>query len=122
MKIDWTHSSGLLAGMGTRFGSGCTAKVLAFPALGGRWDPSQAFMMAAAILVAAIGLRFAGGRPPLVFVGAMLAGMVVFEVVERLAALRAERRHPSLLQEACATRASRCSRASYTEQTPGAAR
>jgi len=91
MKIDWTHSSGLLAGMGTRFGSGCTAKVLAFPALGGRWDPSQAFVMAAAILVAAIGLRFAGGRPPLVFVGAMLAGMVVFEV--------AERRHPSLLKK-----------------------
>lgn len=142
--------SASIAGLLFRTGpilSGMTnpAKVLAFLDLGGRWDPSLAFVMAGAILVAAIGFRFAGargrtlfggqlrlpgaggidrrlllgslgfgaglglvgycpgpaiaalavgGRPTLMFVGAMLAGMVVFEVVARLAALRAERLHP----------------------------
>jgi uncharacterized membrane protein YedE/YeeE len=32
-----------------------------------------------------------GGRPTLMFVGAMIAGMAVFEVVERLASLRGDR-------------------------------
>lgn len=137
---------------GILFGSGLIlsemtnpAKVLAFLDLAGRWDPSLAFVMLGAILVAAIAFRVAGargrsllggtlrlpgaagidrrlllgsltfgagwglvgycpgpaiaalavsGRPTLMFVGAMVAGMVVFEVVERLAALRADHLPP----------------------------
>ena len=121
------------------------AKVLAFLDIAGRWDPSLAFVMVDAILVAAIAFRIGGarartvfggsihlpgakhidarlvagsltfgvgwglvgycpgpaiaalavgGRPTLMFVGAMIAGMTVFEVVERLASLRAARLHP----------------------------
>jgi uncharacterized membrane protein YedE/YeeE len=139
--------AGLLFGTGLIL-SGMTnpAKVLAFLDIGGQWDPSLAFVMVGAILVAAIGFRFAarrgrtlsggrlhvpgaagidkrlllgsltfgagwglvgycpgpaiaalavGGRPTLLFVAAMIAGMAVFEVVERLASVRAERLHPS---------------------------
>jgi len=138
--------AGLIFGTGLIL-SGMTnpAKVLAFLDVTGQWDPSLAFVMVGAILVAAIGFRFAGqrgrslfgarlhlpgavgidrrlllgsltfgagwglvgycpgpaiaalavgGRSTLMFVGAMIAGMVVFEVVERLASLRAERLHP----------------------------
>lgn len=138
--------AGLIFGTGLIL-SGMTnpAKVLAFLDVTGQWDPSLAFVMVGAILVAAIGFRFAGqrgrslfgvrlhlpgavgidrrlllgsltfgagwglvgycpgpaiaalavgGRSTLMFVGAMIAGMVVFEVVERLAPLRAERLHP----------------------------
>jgi uncharacterized membrane protein YedE/YeeE len=139
--------AGFLFGTGLIL-SGMTnpAKVLAFLDIGGQWDPSLAFVMAGAILVAAIGFRFGarrgrtlsdgrlhvpgaagidkrlllgsltfgagwglvgycpgpaiaalavGGRPTLLFVAAMIAGMAVFEVVERLASVRAERLHPS---------------------------
>jgi len=138
--------AGLIFGTGLIL-SGMTnpAKVLAFLDVTGQWDPSLAFVMVGAILVAAIGFRYAGqrgrslfggrlhlpgavgidrrlllgsltfgagwglvgycpgpaisalavgGRSTLMFVGAMIAGMVVFEVVERLASLRAERLHP----------------------------
>jgi uncharacterized membrane protein YedE/YeeE len=137
--------AGILFGTGLIL-SGMTnpAKVLAFLDLAGRWDPSLAFVMVGAILVAAVGFRFAGargrslsggklhlpgavgidrrlllgsltfgvgwglvgycpgpalaalavgGRPTLMFVAAMIAGMVVFEVVERLASVRAGRMH-----------------------------
>jgi len=121
------------------------AKVLAFLDITGRWDPSLAFVMVGAILVAAVGYRYAGargrslfggqlhlpgavgidrrlllgsltfgagwglvgycpgpalaalavgGRPTLMFVGAMIAGMTLFEVLERLASVRAERMPP----------------------------
>lgn len=121
------------------------AKVLAFLDIAGRWDPSLAFVMVGAILVAAIAFRVGGARartvfggaihlpgakhidarlvagslvfgigwglvgycpgpalaslgvagwPALLFVAAMLAGMVLFESVERLAAWRAAREHP----------------------------
>jgi len=138
--------AGLIFGTGLIL-SGMTnpAKVLAFLDVTGQWDPSLAFVMVGAILVAAIGFRFAGqrgrslfgarlhlpgavgidrrlllgsltfgagwglvgycpgpaiaalavgGRSTLMFVGAMIAGMVVFEVVERLASLQAKRLHP----------------------------
>jgi len=121
------------------------AKVLAFLDIAGRWDPSLAFVMVGAILVAAIAFRVGGARartvfggaihlpgakhidarlvagsvtfgvgwglvgycpgpalaslgvagwPALLFVAAMIAGMVLFESVERLAAWRASRNHP----------------------------
>ena len=121
------------------------AKVLAFIDIAGRWDPSLAFVMVGAILVAAIAFRVGGARartvfggaihlpgakhvdarlvagsvtfgvgwgligycpgpalaslgvagwPALLFVAAMIAGMVLFESVERLAAWRASRNHP----------------------------
>ena len=146
MPLVTAFLAGLLFGNGLIL-SGMTnpAKVLAFLDLAGRWDPSLAFVMAGAILVAAVGFRFAGqrgrslfggklhlpsavgidrrlllgsltfgvgwglvgycpgpaiaalavgGRPTLMFVGAMIAGMTVFEVVERLASVRAARLHP----------------------------
>jgi len=146
MPLVTAFIAGILFGTGLIL-SGMTnpAKVLAFLDLGGRWDPSLAFVMAGAILVAALGYRFAGargrslfggqlhlpgavgidrrlllgsltfgagwglvgycpgpaiaalsvgGRPTLMFVGAMIAGMTVFEVAERLASVRAERLHP----------------------------
>jgi uncharacterized membrane protein YedE/YeeE len=138
-------SSGLiLAGMTN------PAKVLAFLDLAGRWDPSLAFVMAGAILVAAIAFRVGGARartvfggsihlpgakqvdarlvagsitfgvgwglvgycpgpalaslgvggwPALLFVAAMIAGMVLFESVERIAAWRASRGHPQAAAE-----------------------
>jgi uncharacterized membrane protein YedE/YeeE len=121
------------------------AKVLAFLDLAGRWDPSLAFVMVGAILVAAIAFRVGGARartvfggsihlpgarhidarliagsvtfgvgwglagycpgpalaslgvagwPALLFVAAMIAGMVLFESVERIAAWRASRDDP----------------------------
>jgi uncharacterized membrane protein YedE/YeeE len=121
------------------------AKVLAFLDIAGRWDPSLAFVMVGAILVAAIAFRVGGARartvfggaihlpgakhvdarlvagsvtfgvgwglvgycpgpalaslgvggwPTLLFVAAMIAGMVLFESVERIAAWRASRGHP----------------------------
>ena len=138
--------AGILFGTGLIL-SGMTnpAKVLAFLDLGGRWDPSLAFVMVGAILVAALGYRIAvargrpllagklhlpgaigigsrlllgsltfgvgwglvgycpgpalaalsvGGRPTLMFVAAMIAGMAGFEVVERLASSRATRMQP----------------------------
>jgi uncharacterized membrane protein YedE/YeeE len=45
------------------------AKVLAFLDLAGRWDPSLAFVMAGAILVAAIAFRVGGARARTVFGG-----------------------------------------------------
>lgn len=146
MPLVTAFLAGILFGSGLIL-SGMTnpAKVLAFLDLAGRWDPSLAFVMVGAILVAAIGFRFAGrrgrslfggklhlpgtvgidrrlllgsltfgvgwglvgycpgpaiaalavgGRPTLMFVGAMIAGMTVFEVIERLASVRAARLHP----------------------------
>jgi uncharacterized membrane protein YedE/YeeE len=138
--------AGLLFGSGLVL-SGMTnpAKVLAFLDLAGRWDPSLAFVMVGAILVAALGQRAAadrgrplsgarlhlpgatgidrrlllgslafgagwglvgycpgpaiaalavGGRPTLTFVGAMVAGMTAFEVVERWTSTRTARMAP----------------------------
>lgn len=146
MPLVTAFLAGLLFGTGLIL-SGMTnpAKVLAFLDLSGQWDPSLVFVMVGAILVAAIGFRFAGqrgrslfggrlhvpgaagidarlvlgsltfgagwglvgycpgpaiaalavgGRPTLMFVGAMIAGMAVFEVVERLASMRAARLQP----------------------------
>lgn len=146
MALVTAFIAGLLFGTGLIL-AGMTnpAKVLAFLDITGRWDPSLAFVMLGAILVAALGYRYAaargrpllasklhlpgavgidrrlllgsvtfgvgwglvgycpgpalaassvGGRPTLMFVGAMIAGMAVFEVVERLASIRAERAHP----------------------------
>ncbi|WP_323141824.1 YeeE/YedE family protein [Massilia phyllosphaerae] len=146
MPLVTAFLAGILFGSGLIL-SGMTnpAKVLAFLDLAGRWDPSLAFVMVGAILVAAIGFRLAGrrgrslsggklhlpgtmgidrrlmlgsltfgvgwglvgycpgpaiatlavgGRPTLMFVGAMIAGMTVFEVIERLACMRAARLHP----------------------------
>jgi uncharacterized membrane protein YedE/YeeE len=45
------------------------AKVPALIDLAGRWDPSLAFVMAGAILVAAVGFRFAGQRGRSLFGG-----------------------------------------------------
>ncbi|TQK11651.1 DUF6691 family protein [Herbaspirillum sp. SJZ107] len=146
MPLVTAFLAGILFGSGLIL-SGMTnpAKVLAFLDLAGPWDPSLAFVMVGAILVAAIGFRFAGqrgrslfggklhlpgavgidrrlllgsltfgvgwglvgycpgpaiaalavgGRPTLMFVGAMIAGMAVFEVIERLASVRAARLQP----------------------------
>jgi uncharacterized membrane protein YedE/YeeE len=146
MPLVTAFLTGLLFGTGLIL-SGMTnpAKVLAFLDLAGRWDPSLAFVMAGAILVAGIGYRAAGargrslfggklhlpgaagidrrlllgsltfgagwglvgycpgpaiaalavgGRPTLMFIVAMVAGMTVFEVVERLASMRAARLSP----------------------------
>jgi len=146
MPLITAFLAGLIFGTGLIL-SGMTnpAKVLAFLDVTGLWDPSLAFVMVGAILVAAIGFRFAGergrslfggrlhipgaigidkrlvlgsltfgagwglvgycpgpaiaalavgGKPTLMFIGAMVAGMAVFEVVERVASIRAERLHP----------------------------
>ena len=151
MPLVTAFLAGLVFGTGLIL-SGMTnpAKVLAFLDLGWRWDPSLAFVMVGAILVAAIAYRLArargrsllggtlhlpgavgidrrlllgsltfgagwglvgycpgpaiaalavGGRPTLMFVGAMIAGMVLFESVERLAAWRAAREHPHPVTE-----------------------
>jgi uncharacterized membrane protein YedE/YeeE len=132
--------AGLLFGSGLIL-SGMTnpAKVLSFLDIAGRWDPSLAFVMLGAILVAALAFRVGGARartvfggpihlpgalrvdsrlvagsvvfgvgwglvgycpgpalaslavggwPTLLFVAAMIAGMAVFEVAERIAAWR----------------------------------
>ena len=146
MPLVTAFLAGLLFGTGLILSSMTNpAKVLAFLDVTGRWDPSLAFVMVGAILVAAIGYRAAGargrslfggklhmpraagidrrqllgsltfgagwglvgycpgpalaalavgGRPTLRFVGAMVAGMTVFEVVERLASVRSARMSP----------------------------
>ena len=138
--------AGLLFGSGLILsGMSNPAKVLAFLDLGGRWDPSLVFVMAGAILVAAIAFRIGGARartvfggqlhmpgaahvdarlvlgsvvfgagwglvgycpgpaltslgvggwPTLLFVAAMIAGMAVYEVSERITAWRYARRDP----------------------------
>lgn len=137
--------AGLLFGSGLILsGMSNPAKVLAFLDLAGRWDPSLLFVMAGAVLVAAIAFRVGGARartvfgghiqlpgaahvdarlvlgsvvfgvgwglvgycpgpaltslgvggwPTLLFVAAMIAGMAVFEVSERISAWRASRPH-----------------------------
>jgi uncharacterized membrane protein YedE/YeeE len=128
--------AGLLFGSGLILsGMSNPAKVLAFLDITGRWDPSLAFVMVGAILVAAIAFRVGGARartvfgstihmpgaahvdtrlvlgavvfgvgwglvgycpgpaltslgvggwPTLLFVAAMIAGMTVYEAVERI--------------------------------------
>jgi uncharacterized protein len=136
MSLLTAFLAGLLFGAGLIL-SGMTnpAKVLAFLDVAGQWDPSLAFVLLGAILVAAIGFRAAGrrarplfgasvrlpgagridarlvagslvfgagwglvgycpdpalaalavgGRPTLIFVAAMVAGMALFEVYERV--------------------------------------
>jgi uncharacterized membrane protein YedE/YeeE len=135
--------AGLLFGAGLILsGMSNPAKVLSFLDIAGRWDPSLAFVMVGAILVAAIAFRVGGARartvfggairlpgashvdarlvlgsavfgigwglvgycpgpaltslgvggwPTLLFVVAMIAGMTVFEAVDRIAARRASR-------------------------------
>ncbi|QNA97765.1 YeeE/YedE family protein [Massilia sp. Se16.2.3] len=127
--------AGLVFGVGLVV-SGMTdpAKVLGFLDLAGNWDPSLAFVMGGAVLVAALGYRYArartqsllgaamqvptarrvdrrpvlgsltfgvgwglsgfcpgpalaslasGGMKPLLFVLAMVAGMILFDLIER---------------------------------------
>jgi len=135
--------AGLLFGCGLILsGMSNPAKVLAFLDISGRWDPSLAFVMLGAILVAAVAFRVGGTRartvfggaihlpgaarvdtrlvigsvvfgvgwglvgycpgpalaslgvggwPTLLFVAAMIAGMTVFEAVDRITAWRAGR-------------------------------
>ena len=135
MKVFMALLSGLLFGLGLILsGMSDPAKVLGFLDLAGVWDPSLAFVMGGAVLVASLAFRFAGrrthailGEPlrlptardidlrllagamafgvgwglagycpgpalaslaqggvkPLVFVIAMLAGMAMFELIER---------------------------------------
>jgi uncharacterized membrane protein YedE/YeeE len=146
MPLITAFLAGLLFGSGLIL-SGMTnpAKVLAFLDLAGQWDPSLAFVMVGAILVAALAFRVAGararplfgasvhlpaarhidrrlvlgslvfglgwglvgycpgpalaalavgGRPTLIFVAAMVAGMALFEVVERIRSDHAARMPP----------------------------
>jgi uncharacterized membrane protein YedE/YeeE len=138
--------AGLLFGCGLILsGMSNPAKVLSFLDLAGRWDPSLAFVMLGAILVAAVAFRIGGARartvfggaihlpgaghvdtrlvlgsvvfgvgwglvgycpgpaltslgvggwPTLLFVAAMIAGMTVFEAVDRIAAWRTGRPRP----------------------------
>lgn len=151
MPLMSAFTAGLLFASGLILsGMSNPAKVLAFLDLAGRWDPSLIFVMAGAILVAAIAFRVGGARartvfggnihlpgakhidarlvagslvfgvgwglvgycpgpalaslgvggwPTLLFVAAMIAGMVLFESVERLAAWRASREHPQAATE-----------------------
>jgi uncharacterized membrane protein YedE/YeeE len=141
MKLLTAFLSGLLFGVGLIV-SGMTnpAKVQGFLDLAGTWDPSLAFVMAGAILVALVAFRIAGrrersllgeamrlpaarhvdrrlvvggiafgvgwglagycpgpalasvagGGKPLVFTLSLVAGMALFELFERLPALRAK--------------------------------
>jgi uncharacterized membrane protein YedE/YeeE len=146
MSLLTAFLAGLLFGSGLVL-SGMTnpAKVLAFLDVTGQWDPSLAFVMLGAILVAAVGFRFAGararplfgasvhlpgakridarlvagsavfgigwglvgycpgpalaalavgGRPTLIFVAAMVAGMALFEVYERVRSAHAPGMRP----------------------------
>ena len=95
-------ASGLVFGLGIIVsGMVDPAKVLAFLDIAGDWDPSLAFVMGGAIPVAAAGFMLARRRQrpvcdgrlvasvsrqggTLVFVAAMLAGMVVFDLYQRL--------------------------------------
>jgi uncharacterized membrane protein YedE/YeeE len=64
--------AGLLFGSGLILsGMSNPAKVLAFLDISGRWDPSLAFVMIGAILVAAIAFRVGGARARTVFGGAI---------------------------------------------------
>jgi uncharacterized membrane protein YedE/YeeE len=64
--------AGLLFGSGLILsGMSNPAKVLAFLDITGRWDPSLAFVMIGAILVAAIAFRVGGARARTVFGGAI---------------------------------------------------
>jgi uncharacterized membrane protein YedE/YeeE len=138
MKLLSAFVAGLVFGLGLTL-SGMTdpSKVIAFLDLAGAWDPSLAFVMAGAILVASVGFYFAfkrsrailgdvmrlptasqidrrlvlgslafgagwglagycpgpavasllsGRAEPLIFVVAMLAGMVLYELQTRLVA------------------------------------
>lgn len=132
--------TGLIFGLGLIL-SGMTdpSKVIGFLDLAGKWDPSLAFVMGGAVLVASIGFHFAkgrtrailgdamrlptatqidrrlvlgglafgagwglsgycpgpalaslaqGGAKPLIFVAAMLAGMAIYELQDKLASSR----------------------------------
>jgi uncharacterized membrane protein YedE/YeeE len=146
MPLMTSFLAGLLFGCGLILsGMSNPAKVLAFLDLAGRWDPSLAFVMLGAILVAAVAFRVGGARartvfggaihlpgaahvdtrlvlgsvvfgvgwglvgycpgpalaslgvggwPTLLFVAAMIAGMTVFEALDRIAGWRARRRNP----------------------------
>ncbi|MBX9407261.1 YeeE/YedE family protein [Pseudomonas baetica] len=63
MPLFYAWLAGLIFGIGLLI-SGMTnpAKVIGFLDLGGRWDPSLAFVMAGAIAVAAVGFKFARTR------------------------------------------------------------
>jgi len=135
MQLLMAFIVGLVFGIGLIL-AGMTdpAKVQGFLDLAGNWDPSLAFVMGGAILVGAVGFRFARGRQrallggamrlptagtidrrlvlggltfgigwglagfcpgpalaslasgrsePLIFAGAMVAGMALFELIER---------------------------------------
>ena len=151
MPLATSFLAGLLFGCGLILsGMSNPAKVLSFLDLAGHWDPSLAFVMLGAVLVAALGFRIGGARtrtlfggdihvpgaarvdtrlvlgsvvfgvgwglvgycpgpalaslgvggwPTLLFVAAMIAGMTVFEVVDRITAWRAGRPGPQAAAE-----------------------
>lgn len=72
MQILMALIVGLLFGIGLIVsGMADPSKVLGFLDLAGRWDPSLAFVMGGAILVALAGFGFAGGRKSALFGGPM---------------------------------------------------
>lgn len=72
MQIIITFFTGLLFGLGLIL-SGMTdpAKVIGFLDIAGAWNPSLAFVMVGAILVAIAAFRLAGSRPKALLGGAM---------------------------------------------------
>ena len=96
--------TGLVFGLGLIL-SGMTdpSKVLGFLDLAGGWDPSLAFVMGGAVPAALFAFHFAKGRStcpapasllnggkPLILVGAMVAGMALYDIEDRLAARGAQ--------------------------------
>lgn len=64
MRLIATYAIGLVFGIGISLsGMANPAKVLNFFDVAGSWDPSLAFVMGGALLVAAIGYRFVLARP-----------------------------------------------------------
>ena len=140
MQVVMAFITGLVFGLGLLLsGMADPSKVIGFLDLAGNWDPSLAFVMGGAILVAAVAFQFArghtkawlgdvmrmpaasqidrrlilgsltfgagwglagycpgpalaslaqGGNNPLIFVAAMLVGMAVYEIQDRLVNVR----------------------------------
>jgi uncharacterized membrane protein YedE/YeeE len=138
MQIVFALAAGLIFGIGLIVsGMSDPSKVLGFLDLAGKWDPSLAFVMGGAVLVALVAFRIAGKRQrtllggalhlptatridrrlvlgglafgvgwglagycpgpalaslasgrsePIIFSAAMLAGMAIYELIERLQA------------------------------------
>lgn len=71
MRLIATYFIGLVFGIGISLsGMANPAKVLNFFDLAGTWDPSLAFVMGGALVVAFLGFRFVLKRPKPLFAGA----------------------------------------------------